>query len=75
LLDDRLDRVDATADEARRVLRMRRGSVTVVANLGSAPVEVLAGARLLLASDRAIVQNGSAVWSLPPDSVVITGEG
>jgi maltooligosyltrehalose trehalohydrolase len=52
LRDGRLEAVDTEADEAARTLRVRRGRLVVVANLGADPVErrVSRPAEVLLAS-------------------------
>jgi maltooligosyltrehalose trehalohydrolase len=71
LLDDRLDRVRAMADDEARTLVVERGSTSVACNLGpsSANLPVRAG-HVLLASDPAVHLQGERVH-LPPDTVVV----
>jgi maltooligosyltrehalose trehalohydrolase len=67
LLDGRLDRVHAVADEAAQTLVLRRGPIVVAANLGAGPVRVdVEEHDVLLASTP-----GAGPASLPPDAVVV----
>jgi maltooligosyltrehalose trehalohydrolase len=72
LMDDRLDRVTVDFDEPGRWIRIRRGGLTVIANVSPRRAEVpLArdSAAVLLASDEVVVSEGSAY--LAPQSVTI----
>jgi maltooligosyltrehalose trehalohydrolase len=70
-----LDAVEARADEAARTLAVRRGDVTVVANLGSEPARVATDAgpdiRVALASDAAVDLDPEGAVRLPPVSVAV----
>jgi len=72
LSDPRLDDVAVDCDEAAGWLRIRRGPVTVAANLGpaTATVAVPASARPLEVSDPAVSLTGAGL-ALPPDTVAI----
>ena len=72
LTDPRLDRIQTEFDQEARWLIVRRGPVTVAANLGSGPWAFAAGpsATLLAASDHKIKQTRKGVV-LPPDTVAI----
>jgi len=72
LTDPRLDRVTADCDPAAGWLAVRRGPVTVAANLGTARWTRPAPppARLLAASDPGVRQAGGGLV-LPPDTAVI----
>jgi maltooligosyltrehalose trehalohydrolase len=72
LTDPRLDRIQTECDEAARWLIVRRGPVTVAANLGSRPWACPAGpaAALLAASDPKIKRTRKGLV-LPPDTLAI----
>jgi maltooligosyltrehalose trehalohydrolase len=72
LSDPRLDHVAVDCNEAARWLRIRRGPVTVAANLGPAATTVVVpgSARLLEISDRAGALTAAGL-ALPPDTVAI----
>ncbi|HEX2316627.1 MAG TPA: malto-oligosyltrehalose trehalohydrolase [Thermomonospora sp.] len=73
LTDPRLTAVTVDHDEDRWLV-VRRGAVSVAANLGSAPVLVPAGpGRLLLASDPAVTVSSAGLVSLPAASVAVLG--
>ncbi|HYM49698.1 MAG TPA: DUF3459 domain-containing protein, partial [Candidatus Limnocylindrales bacterium] len=70
LRDGRLEAVDASADDARGVLIVRRGPVTLYANLGAAPVTLTRPAGVPR------LEAGGASWdagrvALPADALVI----
>ena len=77
LTDPRLDRVQTECDEEAGWLIVRRGPVTVAANLGTGPWVFPAGssATVLAASDLKIKQTRKGLV-LPPDTVaIVTGTG
>jgi maltooligosyltrehalose trehalohydrolase len=70
LSDCRRDKVETTFDEAARWLRIQRGPVSIVVNLGEPHVTFIDAADLLLQSDASItLVNGRL--QLPRDSVAI----
>ncbi|HET9443431.1 MAG TPA: malto-oligosyltrehalose trehalohydrolase, partial [Acidimicrobiales bacterium] len=72
LTDGRLDAVEVEVDEGAGGLVVRRGAITVAANVGKAPwaVPVPAGATVELSSCAGLDLSGP-MCELPPDSVVI----
>jgi len=76
LSDPRRDRVRAHADDARGVLLLRRGTVSVACHVGGGVAEVdvgeaaPGGRRMLLASHEGIDAGGASI-ALPQDSVAI----
>jgi maltooligosyltrehalose trehalohydrolase len=72
LSDPRLDHVAVDCDEVAGWLLVRRGAVSVAANLGSATATLVmpASARLLASSDPAVALTGTGL-ALPPDTVAI----
>jgi maltooligosyltrehalose trehalohydrolase len=76
LTDPRLDRIQTEYDQQARWLTVRRGPVTVAANLGADPWSFAAGrATLLAASDPKVKQTRKGLM-LPPDTVaILTGTG
>jgi maltooligosyltrehalose trehalohydrolase len=77
LTDPRLDRTTTEYDQQTRWLIVRRGPVTVAANLGTRPWTFKPGppATLLEASDPNIQQTRKGL-ALPPDTVaILTGAG
>jgi maltooligosyltrehalose trehalohydrolase len=76
LADDRMDAAEVSCSEEAGWLRMRRGRVEVVANLGPtrAVLPVARPVRVLLASD-SLVELAGTMLTLPPDSVAILEQG
>jgi maltooligosyltrehalose trehalohydrolase len=76
LTDPRLDRIETECDQEARWLIVRRGPVTVTANLGAGPWAFAGSpATLLAASDPKIRQTRKGLV-LPPDTVaILTGAG
>ena len=70
LTDGRLDAVDSRCDEDAGWLVVRRGPVTVAANIGLDPVELVVGGRLALATDGAAL-DGRGTLRLAPDAVAV----
>ena len=64
--------VRVTADESRRQLVVRHGSVWIVCNLADQPttMDVPCGSRLLLASEGDIASAGQSIY-LPRESVAV----
>ena len=72
LTDPRLDRVEADADDDRRILVIRRGSILVAANLSyqPQPVELPGSTELLLATSDNVSSTGP--WTeLPATSAIV----
>jgi maltooligosyltrehalose trehalohydrolase len=70
LLDPDLAHIAVEIDEAAGTVVVRRGEVTVAANLGTAPTGLTAQGQLRLASSDAVTADGRRV-SLPPDAVAV----
>ncbi len=77
LTDPRLDRADTDYDEDQGWVVLRRGSLTVAANLGPQTQTLTeatgASVRLLAASDPAVLLTGAGLV-LPPDTAAIVTE-
>lgn len=73
LVDGRLEMVHVEADEARKILTLRRSRFEIVCNLGAAPLvrQVCARTELVLCSDAGVVIQPSGEITLPPDSIAI----
>jgi maltooligosyltrehalose trehalohydrolase len=63
--------LEVAVDEAAGTLVVRRGAVTVAANLGPSPVTLPLAGTLLLASDDAVALSPGGALSLPADTVAI----
>jgi maltooligosyltrehalose trehalohydrolase len=74
LSDPRLDRVDATSDREKATLRLFRGGVSLLVNLGDSDqlLPVQPGSKLLASSDTRIAIDDDRVL-VPADSVAIVG--
>jgi maltooligosyltrehalose trehalohydrolase len=70
LLDPDLAHVTVEVDEAARTIVVRRGEVTVAANLGTTSAELEVAGQLHLASNAQAQADGQRV-KLPPDAVAI----
>jgi maltooligosyltrehalose trehalohydrolase len=72
LNDGRPGQVDVQFDESKRWLVMKRGSITVMCNLGESPLELQSSSitSSVLASHPSVSVKGDKVL-LPPDSLVI----
>jgi maltooligosyltrehalose trehalohydrolase len=72
LADGRLDLVDVEVDEAAGHLRIARGRVVVLVNLGEVPWDVGGGSGRVALASSAEVEVGREVRKVPPSSVVVT---
>jgi maltooligosyltrehalose trehalohydrolase len=70
LTDGRPDGVRTAFDEAAGWLRMARGPIEVVANLGRAPVRLPAAGAVVLRSEAAVALEAGEIV-LPPDAVAV----
>jgi maltooligosyltrehalose trehalohydrolase len=74
LAGGRLDDIDVEGSEDQQWLRMKRGGVTVAANLADAKRHVATdGAGILARSDPGIALEDDGTLLLPPDSVAVVG--
>jgi maltooligosyltrehalose trehalohydrolase len=76
LRDDRMDRVRVDYSEKQRWLRVRRGSVQILANLSDEPatLDIQVAGDIELASDPKVALKGDTL-ALPGKSVAILGAG
>jgi maltooligosyltrehalose trehalohydrolase len=75
LNDGSIGNVHVTFDEQKKWLRMRRGTITVICNLGELEqiFDVLQESRVVLAS-RSAIQVSRGKLSMPPDSIAVVSE-
>jgi maltooligosyltrehalose trehalohydrolase len=72
LTDPRPSSTAVEADEERRLVIMRRGATTIIANFGEAAASLMASGSVLTASVDDVVTDGQGVV-VPPHSLVVIG--